>query len=69
MRIRTNYNNDDLWCLYYKERIEIGERYIEVIEKYLDNEIIKNYSYEHLGVLIDEHMDLYDEEPEIFGDF
>jgi len=69
MKVKINHNNDDLWCLYSKDQIEIGDRYIEVTEEYLGEEIIKTYNYNHLGVLIDEHMDLYDEEPEIFGDF
>ena len=55
--------------MYTKEQIEIGDRYIEVTEIYLGDDIIKTYAYEHLGVLIDEHIDLFNEEPEIFGDF
>ena len=68
MKVKINYNNDNLYCLYWKEKIDIGERYIEVIEHYLEDEIVKTYRYDHLAVLIDEHMDLYNEEPEIFGD-
>jgi len=41
MRILTNWNNDELWCTYSKERIQIGEKFVmmndeaygEVIEK------------------------------------
>lgn len=69
MKIKINHNNDALYCLYNKELIEIGERYVEVIEDYLGEEIPKTYNYTHLGVLIDEHMDMYDEPPEILGDF
>ena len=68
MKIRTNYNNDSLYCLYWKELIPIGERYIEVKEDYLGEEITKIYSYECLKMLIDEYMDMYDQEPDIFGD-
>jgi len=68
MKVKLNYNNDQLYCLYTKELIPIGERYVEVTEYYLDEEIIKTYSYECLGMLVDEHMDMYDEDPEIFGD-
>jgi len=68
MKIKVNYNNDDLWCLYSKQRIEIGERYIVVLEDYLDMVIKKEYSYDCLEMLIDEHLEQYDEEPEIFGD-
>ena len=69
MKVKINYNNDDLWCLYMKEQILIGEKYIEVIEEYLGDDITKIYSYECLKMLADEHMELYDEELEIFGDF
>lgn len=68
MKIKINYNDDALYCLYTKELIPIGERYVEVVEEYLGEDIPKTYCYEHLGVLIDEFIDFYDEEPEIFGD-
>lgn len=69
MKVKINYNNDALYCLYTKELIAIGERYIEVVEDYLGEEIVKTYCYDHLGVLIDEHLGMYETEPEIFGDF
>lgn len=68
MKIRVNNNNDDLWCIYSKEKIDIGERYIEVYENYLNDEIRKTYKYSCLDMLVDEYLDLYNEEPEIFGD-
>lgn len=69
MKIKINYNNDELYCLYTKELIGIGERYVEVVEECLGEDIPKTYKYEHLAVLIDEHLDMYEREPEIFGDF
>jgi len=66
MKIRINLNNNDLWCLYYKELIEIGEKYIEVKEDYYDGDVVKTYKYAHLDVLVDEHLENYDQEPEIF---
>lgn len=69
MKVKVNHNNDNLYCVYWKEKISIGERYVEVVEECLGEEIIKTYRYDHLAVLIDEHMDMYDEEPEIFGDY
>ncbi len=68
MKVKVNYNNDSLYCLYWKEKIPMGERYIEVVEDYLGEEIVKTYRYDHLPILIDEHMELYDTEPEILGD-
>jgi len=68
MKIKINHNDEDLWCLYSKERIGVGERYIVVLEDYLDMTIKKIYSYDCLEMLIDEYLEQYDEEPEIFGD-
>lgn len=68
MKIKINYNNDSLYCLYSKELILIGERYIEIVENYLDEEIIKTYKYEYLDMLVDEYLENYNEEPEILGD-
>jgi hypothetical protein len=65
MKVKLNSTNNDLWCTYWKEKIEIGERYIEVIEDYCGEEIIKTYSYECLDMLIDEHLENYDVEPNI----
>lgn len=68
MKIRVNHNNNDLWCLYYKELIEIGEQYIEVAEDYGGEELVKTYKYECLNMLVAEHLENYDTEPEIdFG--
>ncbi len=30
MKIKINYDNDDLWCVYSKERIQIGAKYVIV---------------------------------------
>ena len=68
MKIKINHNNDDLWCLYTKEQILIGERYIEIVEEYLEEKIPKTYSYGCLYMLVDEHLENHGEEPDIFGD-
>ena len=65
MKVRINSNNNDLWCLYYKELIEIGERYIEITENCLGDEIFKTYKYACLDMLVDEHFENFDEEPNI----
>ena len=68
MKIKINTNRDDLYCLYFKERIERGEKYIEVIEDYLDEEIIKTYAYNCLDMLIEEQLEIHDNDPEIEED-
>lgn len=65
MKVRINLNNNDLWCLYSKEIIEIGEKYIEVIEDCLGEKIPKTYKYFCVDQLVNEHLENYDEEPEI----
>lgn len=65
MKIRINLNSNDLWCIYSKERIDISERYIEVIENYLGEEIIKTYKYIYLDMLVDNYMEEIGEDVEI----
>lgn len=65
MKVRINLNNNNLWCIYSKEQIEIGEKYIEVIENYLGDEIPKTYKYFCLDQLVDEYLEISDEEPNI----
>lgn len=43
MKIKINHDNENLWCAYSKERIEIGEKYVEVEEDCLGEIIIKSY--------------------------
>jgi len=66
MKIKINYNNDDLWCLDSKERIEIDEKYVEINEDYQGDVFVKTYKYECLDNLIEEHLDRYEKSPEIF---
>ncbi len=65
MKIRTNSDNHNLWCIYSKEPIYIGERYVEVIESYLEEEIIKTYKYIYLDMLVDDHIEETGEDVEI----
>lgn len=48
MKVKYNDNNDELWCVECKERIHIGEKYIEIKEHDYDDEdpIIKTYHTE-----------------------
>lgn len=68
MKVKINHNNDALYCLYWKDKIEIGERYIEVVEEYLGDEITKTYSYGCLDMLVTEYLENYNIEPEIIDE-
>ena len=69
MKVRVNHNKDNLYCIYSKELIEIGERYIEVVENYLGEEILKTYKYFCLDMLVDESIENYDEDVIIEEDY
>ena len=47
MVVKINYVNDDLWCIYSKEKINIGEKYIIVKELYNNRLIEKTYKFEY----------------------
>lgn len=59
MKIKINHNNDALYCIYDKEPIEIGEKYIEIVEDYLGEEIVKTYRYCYLDMLVEEQMEYH----------
>lgn len=46
VRIKYNDENDNLWCVGCKERIQLGEKYVEVIEECLGEQITKSYKME-----------------------
>lgn len=54
MKIKVNYDNENLWCSYSKERINIGEKYVEKKEIVLDETIIKNYKLDNAPTEDDE---------------
>lgn len=64
MKIKINHNNNSLYCIYSKEKIDIDEKYVELVDEYLGEEIPKTYKYEYLDLLIDEYLE-DDQEPEI----
>ena len=45
--IKINQDNNDLWCIYSKARIEVGEKYVVIIEKYQKETIEKTYKSEY----------------------
>ncbi len=47
MKIKINHDNENLYCIYSKERIEIGEKYVEVEEEFSDDVIVKTYKLEN----------------------
>jgi len=69
IQVKINRDNENLYCTYYKELIPIDEKYLEVTDYYLDDVIINVYSYECMDMLVNDHMEEYDESPDIFGDF
>ena len=32
MKLKTNYDNYELYCSYSKEKIAVGEQYIEIVD-------------------------------------
>ena len=54
IKVKINYTYDDLFCCYSKERINYGERYVEVTEDYLGDEIVKLYRPEYAPTEEDE---------------
>ena len=53
--IKTNNTNNNLWCLYSKDKIYIGERYVTVYEKYFNDIIEKIYKLEYVNFIIEEN--------------
>ena len=52
--IKTNNTNNNLYCLYSKEKIHIGERYVTVYEQCLEEIIEKTYKKEYIDYIIEE---------------
>jgi len=48
MKILTNWNNEELYCTYSKERIEIGQKYVLVEEECMGEIIEKPYNLENV---------------------
>ena len=51
MKIQINYDSEKLYCIYSKEKIEIGEQYAIVYVYELGEEIKKTYKLEYLDCL------------------
>lgn len=58
MKVKINSDDDQLYCIYSKEKIEIGEKYIEIEEDYLGDIIPKTYKMEYAPIE-DEDDELY----------
>ena len=41
VEVKVNYENDELFCLECKNRINLNEKYLIVVEQMYDGEIIK----------------------------
>lgn len=60
MRIKINHNDEDLWCIYSKERIEVGEKYAILEEETYDGESIeKVYKLDCVPTDDEENLDIY----------
>ena len=53
-QFRTNLSDKNLFCLYSKERIKVGEKYCIVFETYFGELIKKTYKLEYLECLDEE---------------
>lgn len=45
-KVKYNDNNDELWCIDCKKRINLGEKYVEIVESYSGEKIKKTYHLE-----------------------
>lgn len=54
MELKLNRCDPDLWCVYSKERIAIGEQYLSRIEIYRGEEIEKTYKVDYVDFIDDE---------------
>jgi len=41
VEVKVNYENDELFCLECKNRINLNEKYLIVVEQMYDGEVIK----------------------------
>jgi hypothetical protein len=51
---KINYTNDSLWCVYSKEKIEIGDSYFKVTRLYKGEKIILTYKTEYKDFIEEE---------------
>lgn len=56
MKVKFNDEQDDLYCCYCKERINLGDKYIEIKERDYDEEepLKKTYHTECIPEIEDE---------------
>lgn len=47
MKIKTNYDDHDLYCHYSKEKIVLGEKYVSVVETDCYGAYEKTYKVEY----------------------
>jgi hypothetical protein len=41
VEVKVNYENDELFCLECKNRINLNEKYLIIIEQMYDGEVVK----------------------------
>lgn len=59
-----NVDDYNLYCIYSKERIKVGEEYILVVENYCGDPIENAYKLEYEAYIIDEELEEEDLENE-----
>lgn len=57
MKILRNMDNDDLYCVHCKSRIEIGEKYILMTETCYNETVDKAYHWDCFDLLDNEDED------------
>ncbi len=57
MKIRINHDDENLYCLYSKEPIEIGEKFIEVEDK--EYGYLRVYKLEYAPVVEEDEEEPY----------
>jgi hypothetical protein len=41
VEVKVNYENDELFCLECKNRINLNEKYLVIVEQMYDGEVVK----------------------------
>jgi hypothetical protein len=59
VEVKVNYENDELFCLECKNRINLNEKYLVIVEQMYDGEVVKKPV----------HLDCVEETPEEEEDY
>jgi len=59
VEVKVNYENDELFCMECKNRINLNEKYLVIVEQMYDGEVVKKSV----------HLDCVEETPEEEEDY